>query len=77
MAGWYTGGVLVGANGLSILDGLVHGLYAKGILYNIDKLKADEKFTVTFGDKSVKNFKVKKVQIYPLMFLLQSLVLYE
>lgn len=62
MAGWYTGGALPGANGLSILDGHVHGLYAKGIFYNIGKLKADDTFTVTFGDKSFKNFKVKKVQ---------------
>ena len=62
MAGWYTGSPLPGNDGLSIIDGHVHGLYAKGIFYNIGKLKADDKFSVTFGDKSVKNFKVKKVQ---------------
>lgn len=62
MAGWYTKSVLPGTNGLSILDGHVHGLYAKGIFYDIGKLKTNDKFTVTFGDKSVKNFRVKKVQ---------------
>lgn len=62
MAGWYTGSVLPGADGLSILDGHVHGLYAKGIFYNIGKLKTDDKFSVTFGDKSVRRFKVKQVQ---------------
>ena len=62
MAGWYTKSVLPGADGLSILDGHVHGLYAKGIFYDIGKLKSGDAFTVTFGDKSVKNFKVKKVQ---------------
>ncbi|RTK94721.1 class F sortase [Candidatus Saccharibacteria bacterium] len=62
MAGWYTKSVLPGANGLSIIDGHVNGLYAKGIFANLGKLKSDDAFTVTFGDKSVKNFKVKKVQ---------------
>ncbi len=62
MAGWYTGSVLPGADGLSILDGHVHGLYAKGIFYNVSKLKTGDRFSVTFGDKSVKNFMVKKVQ---------------
>lgn len=62
MAGWYTKGSLPGDAGLSIIDGHVHGLYAKGIFYNLGKLKANETFTVTYGDKSVRKFKVKQVQ---------------
>ena len=62
MAGWYTKSVLPGDDGLSIIDGHVHGLYAKGIFYNLGKLKAGDEFTVTYGDKSVRKFKVKQVQ---------------
>ncbi|MCA9348329.1 class F sortase [Candidatus Saccharibacteria bacterium] len=62
MGGWYTKGVLPGDDGLSIIDGHVHGVYAKGIFYNLGKLKADDVFTVTFGDKSIRKFKVKQVQ---------------
>ncbi|RTK93827.1 class F sortase, partial [Candidatus Saccharibacteria bacterium] len=62
MAGWYTKGALPGNAGLSIIDGHVHGLYAKGIFYNLAKIKAGDAFTVTFGDKSVRKFKVKQVQ---------------
>jgi LPXTG-site transpeptidase (sortase) family protein len=62
MAGWYTKGSLPGDAGISIIDGHVHGLYAKGIFYNLGKLKTNETFTVTYGDKSVRKFKVKKVQ---------------
>lgn len=62
MAGWYIKDSLPGDTGLSIIDGHVHGLYAKGIFYNLGKLKAGDAFGVTFGDKSVRNFKVKQVQ---------------
>ncbi len=62
MAGWYTTGSLPGDAGLSIIDGHVHGLYAKGIFFNLGKLKSDDTFTVTYGDKSVRKFKVKQVQ---------------
>ena len=62
MGGWYTKGALPGEDGLSIIDGHVHGIYAKGIFYNLGKLKADDAFTVTFGDKSIRKFKVTKVQ---------------
>lgn len=62
MAGWYTKGALPGDAGLSIIDGHVHGLYAKGIFYNLGKLKSNDTFTVTYGDKSVRKFKVKQVQ---------------
>ena len=62
MAGWYTKGALPGDAGLSIIDGHVHGLYAKGIFFNLGKLKSGDTFTVTYGDKSDRKFKVKQVQ---------------
>ena len=62
MAGWYTGSSLPGDKGLSIIDGHVNGLYAKGIFKDLAKLKAGDKFTVTYGDKSVRDFKVKKLK---------------
>ena len=61
MAGWYAKGSLPGDPGLSIIDGHVNGVYAKGVFYNLGKLKKDDTFNVTFGDKSVRNFKVKTV----------------
>lgn len=62
MAGWYTKGALPGATGLSIIDGHVQGLYARGVFKYLDKLKAGDSFTVTYGDKSIKSFKVKALK---------------
>lgn len=62
MAGWYTGSPLPGDPGLSIIDGHVNGLYAKGIFKDLSKLKAGDTFTVTYGDKTIRTFKVKKLQ---------------
>lgn len=62
MAGWFTGSVLPGDAGLSIIDGHVNGLYAKGIFKDLVKLKAGDKFTVTFGDKTIRTFRVKRLQ---------------
>jgi LPXTG-site transpeptidase (sortase) family protein len=61
MAGWYAKGSLPGGPGLSIIDGHVNGVYAKGVFYNLGNLKKDDTFRVTFGDKSVRSFKVKSV----------------
>lgn len=58
MAGWYVKSVLPGDKGLSIIDGHVNGLYAKGVFYNLGKLKSGDEFRVTFGDKSIRKFKV-------------------
>lgn len=62
MAGWYTKSVLPGDKGLSIIDGHVNGLYAKGIFANLGKLKNGDEFSVTFGNKRVKNFRVKNLK---------------
>lgn len=63
MAGWYTGSVLPGDNGLSIIDGHVNGVYAKGVFANLAKLKTGDSFTVTFGNKHTKSFKVTDKKI--------------
>jgi sortase (surface protein transpeptidase) len=73
MTGWYIGGAKPGQPGLSIIDGHVHGLYAKGVFYNLVKLKAGDKFTVTYGDHSVKNFQVKSVATVPVAQATQAL----
>lgn len=66
MAGWYTGSVLPGEPGLSIIDGHVSGVYEKGVFYNLSKLKPNDTFTVSYGDDSVRTFRVAKVEVVPL-----------
>jgi sortase (surface protein transpeptidase) len=61
MAGWYVKSVKPGERGLSIIDGHVHGVYSSGIFYNLARLSIGDKFSVTFGDHSVENFEVKRV----------------
>ena len=61
LTGWYVGGAKPGDSGLSIIDGHVHGLYAKGVFYNLSQLKVGDSFTVTYGDHSVRHFKVTHV----------------
>lgn len=65
MAGWYTGSVKPGQPGLSIIDGHVNGIYDKGVFYDLIRLKADDTFTVTYGDNSVRSFRVVKVDAVP------------
>jgi len=65
MAGWYTGSVKPGNPGLSIIDGHVSGVYAKAVFYDLIRLKPDDTFTVTYGDNSVRSFRVVKVEAVP------------
>jgi len=65
MAGWYTGSVKPGEPGLSIIDGHVNGVYAKAVFYDLIRLKANDTFTVTYGDNSVRTFKVVKIEAVP------------
>ena len=73
MAGWYVGGSKPGDPGLSIIDGHVHGLYAKGVFYNLVRLKVGDKFSVTYGDHSTRNFEVKHVSSVPVAQATQAL----
>ncbi len=64
MAGWFTRSVTPGDAGLSIIDGHVQGKYQPGVFKRLASLKADDTFTVTFGDNSVRKFKVVSVRNY-------------
>jgi LPXTG-site transpeptidase (sortase) family protein len=64
MAGWYNQTVKPGAAGLSIIDGHVQGAYKPGVFKNLINLKSGDTFTVTFGDNSVRTFKVLRLQSY-------------
>lgn len=65
LAGWYTGSVKPGEPGLSIIDGHVQGVYDKGVFHDLAKLQADDSFNVTYGDNSVRAFKVVKINTMP------------
>ena len=65
MAGWYTGSVKPGEPGLSIIDGHVNGVYAKAVFYDLIRLKPNDTFTVTYGDNSVRSFRVVKIEAVP------------
>lgn len=62
IAGWYAGSQLPGTNGLSIIDGHLDGRTSAGIFNKLAELKANDKFTVTFGDNSTRGFIVRRVQ---------------
>lgn len=66
LAGWYTGSVKPGENGLSIIDGHVQGRYKPGIFKNLANLNAGDEFSVEFGDRSNKDFLVVSVNTYTL-----------
>lgn len=62
IAGWFINSVKPGDEGLSIIDGHVAGWYADGIFKKIGSLKTGDEFTVTYGDNSMRNFKVVEVK---------------
>jgi LPXTG-site transpeptidase (sortase) family protein len=61
MAGWYVKSVKPGERGLSIINAHVHGVYRKGLFYNLANLKQGDTFSVTYGDHTVRKFQVKRV----------------
>lgn len=65
LAGWYTAGVKPGESGLSIIDGHLQGRYRDGIFRRLAELKPDDTIQITFGDDSIKEFQVVRVQSYP------------
>jgi LPXTG-site transpeptidase (sortase) family protein len=65
MAGWFTGSSKPGEAGVSLVDGHVQGKYAPGIFKNLGKLKKGDVFSVEFGDRSAKRFRVLSVTSYP------------
>jgi len=65
MAGWYVNSVRPGDEGLSIITGHRDGIMKKGIFRHLNDLKKGDKFEVQYGDRSVRNFKVRDIQIMP------------
>ncbi len=65
MAGWYVNSVRPGDKGLSIITGHRDGIMKKGIFRHLNDLKKGDKFEVQYGDRSVRNFKVRDIQIMP------------
>lgn len=64
LAGWYTGSVVPGEPGVSIIDGHVLGRYDDAIFAKLGELKPGSKVRVQFGDKSWKEFEVVSVDSY-------------
>jgi LPXTG-site transpeptidase (sortase) family protein len=58
VAGWFTGSAKPGNKGLSIIDGHVQGVYQQGVFKNLAKMAAGDKFTVQYGDGSIRTFQV-------------------
>lgn len=65
MAGWYTGSVLPGESGLSIIDGHVSGRYGPGIFHTLKNVTPGDIISVEFGDRSMKMFKVVRKKQLP------------
>ncbi len=63
-AGWYNGSVKPGEAGVSLIDGHVSGTYQPGIFKDLKKLRANDLFTIEYGDHSLRNFQVIAVASY-------------
>jgi hypothetical protein len=61
LAGWFKDGAKPGQKGLSIIDGHVGASKDNAIFKNLLQLKANEEYTVEFGDGSHKRFRVKEI----------------
>jgi LPXTG-site transpeptidase (sortase) family protein len=64
-AGWYNGSAKPGQKGAMFIYGHVSSWKAKGIFYNLKKLKPGDSITVTRGDDSTFTYKVVTTKIYP------------
>jgi len=64
LAGWYVNSVAPGQKGLSVIDGHSGGRYSDGIFKNLVKIAKNDIFSVEFGDKSVREFRVVNVSTY-------------
>ena len=61
VAGWFTGSVRPGAPGVALIDGHVQGKYTAGIFKRLKDIKPGQRFSVVFGDKSVRTFEVVRI----------------
>lgn len=65
IAGWFVDSVKPGEQGLSIIDGHVDGPTTGGIFYNLEKLKVNDVYSITYGDGVKYDFKVVEVITVP------------
>lgn len=64
-AGWYTGSAKPGQQGAMFIYGHVSSWQAKGIFYNLGKLKAGDSVTITRGDGKIYTYQVVSLKTYP------------
>lgn len=64
-AGWYSGSVLPGSSGASIINGHVSGYTQHGIFYNLKDLAKGDQVSVEMGSGKVLNYKVVSTKIIP------------
>lgn len=64
-AGWYTGSVIPGDSGLSIINGHVLGRHSEAIFIQLAKVKTDDEINIEFGDHVIKKFKVVETVTLP------------
>lgn len=65
VAAWFVKSAKPGQQGLSVIDGHVTGRVNVGIFKNLQSLKPADKFSVTLGNGSVKNYQVVSVNNVP------------
>lgn len=65
MAGWYQDTPPPGGSGLSIIDGHVDGRTVGGIFKELARLRPGDRFTVAFGNGSMRQFEVLGVLDVP------------
>ncbi len=64
LAGWFTGSVLPGEKGVSLIVGHVLGRFNDAIFVDLKDIKIDDIIRIQFGDKSWKEFKVVSKDSY-------------
>jgi LPXTG-site transpeptidase (sortase) family protein len=64
VAGWYTGSVLPGSVGPSVIAGHVDSKSGPGVFFRLPQLREGDKVYVTRADKSTAEFRVTEVQTY-------------
>jgi sortase (surface protein transpeptidase) len=65
VAGWYTGSVLPGDIGPSVIVGHVDSAKGPGVFFRLPQLRADDRVFVTRADGTTAQFGVTSVRTYP------------
>jgi len=64
-AGWYANSEKPGNAGLSVVVGHVSGKYVEGIFKRLSLLKTRDRFSIEYGDGSLRNFEVVETKTLP------------